>query len=140
MDYWAKLVPELLVTNLAESLRFWCDVIGFHIAYKRAEDNFAYLNLGRAQIMLEEYGGGQRQWVTGTLKRPFGRGINFQTEVECLTPIIDRLIAASWPLFLNIEEKWYRNGTIEAGQKQFIVADPDGYLLRIYTDIGERSI
>ena len=31
------------------------------------------------------------------------------------------------------EESWYRRGSEENGNRQFVVADPDGYLLRFYT-------
>ena len=46
-------MPEFVVGDLATSLCFWCDVLGFRVAYQRSEDNFAYLERGRAQVMLE---------------------------------------------------------------------------------------
>ncbi|KAA2236563.1 hypothetical protein [Salinarimonas soli] len=39
----ARLVPELDVTDLAVSLRFWCEGLGFTIAYQRSESAFAFL-------------------------------------------------------------------------------------------------
>ena len=53
---WARLVPELLVANLPESLRFWCDLCGFAVAFDRIEEGFAYLDRDGAQVMLEERG------------------------------------------------------------------------------------
>ena len=47
-------------------------------------------------------------------------------------------IAADWPLFLEPEQKWYRTGEVETGVHQFLVQDPDGYLVRFSTHIGER--
>ena len=38
------------------------------------------------------------------------------------------------------EEKWYRKDSIEVGNKQFLVQDPDGYLLRFTQDLGKRPI
>jgi hypothetical protein len=32
MTGWAKLVPELLVSDIAASTAFWCDRLGFVIA------------------------------------------------------------------------------------------------------------
>jgi len=29
---------------------------------------------------------------------------------------------------------------MEAGNRQFIVADPDGYLLRFFSDVGRRPV
>jgi hypothetical protein len=88
----AALVPEFVVGDLATSLCFWCDVLGFRVAYQRSEDNFAYLERGRAQVMLEVSGG---NWQTGDWERPLGRGINFQILVESLQPLIDALAGAS---------------------------------------------
>jgi hypothetical protein len=39
----AKLVSELLVEDLGESLYFWREALGFEIAYQRPEEKFAYL-------------------------------------------------------------------------------------------------
>ena len=49
------------------------------------------------------------------------------------------LEAASWPLYLAPEEKWYRAGNRESGVRQFIVQDPDGYLLRFQESLGLRQ-
>jgi hypothetical protein len=38
----APLVPELIVLDLARSRAFWCDVLGFQVAYQRPEHNFMY--------------------------------------------------------------------------------------------------
>jgi hypothetical protein len=35
-----------------------------------------------------------------------------------------------------VEEKWYRVNDQETGNKQFLVQDPDGYLLRFFEDLG----
>jgi hypothetical protein len=37
------------------------------------------------------------------------------------------------------EEKWYRTGARETGVRQFLVQDPDGYLLRLQQRLGERG-
>jgi hypothetical protein len=37
------------------------------------------------------------------------------------------------------EQKWYRTGEVETGARQFLVQDPDGYLIRFSAYIGERS-
>src|ERR1017187_4687491 len=138
MTFWAKLVPELLVTDLAASLRFWCDLLGFHIVYERPETGFSYLDLHGAQIMLERRDDASRQWLTADLLRPFGIGVNFQIAVPNVDPILDRLERASWPLFMNCEEQWYRAAHVEFGVRQFLVQDPDGYLVRLAEDLGER--
>jgi catechol 2,3-dioxygenase-like lactoylglutathione lyase family enzyme len=133
-----SLVPELLVSDLGESLDFWCRLCQFEIMYERPEEGFAYITTGSAHIMLEQHGIG-RNWVTGGLDRPFGRGINFQIAVSDVQFIADSLDQASYPLFAPPEKKWYRVGSDgEAGVRQFVVADPDGYLARFQESIGHR--
>ncbi|WP_428492969.1 bleomycin resistance protein [Rhodopila sp.] len=134
---WARLVPELLVADLDHSLRFWRDLCGFQVAFDRPEDRFAYLDLDGAQIMLEQRGLG-RNWVTAPLQPPLGRGINFQIDVPSIQPILAALHAAGWPLFMPLERKWYRTGSFETGVEQFLVQDPDGYLVRFTTPIDKR--
>ncbi|WP_060875238.1 bleomycin resistance protein [Myroides odoratus] len=136
---WATLVPELVVTNLTTSLHFWCEYIGFSILYERKEEFFAYLELDGAQLMLEQEDTMDQSWQTGSMEKPFGRGINFQIEVEAIAPILTRLEQANYTVFLPVEERWYRADTIEFGQKQFLVQDPDGYLVRLIEDLGERK-
>ena len=78
----ARLVPEVKVTDLAASLKFWCDVLGFRVLYGRPEEGFAYLDRDGAQIMLDQRGLGAPErrgiWETGPMELPFGRGVNFQ--------------------------------------------------------------
>ena len=134
---WATLVPELLVSDIHNSLRFWRDVCGFTVLFDRPDEGFAYLDLDGAQIMLDEIGK-TRDWVTGPLESPFGRGINLQIRVQVIEPILAALARAGWPLFLEPEQKWYRTGTVETGVHQFLVQDPDGYLIRFSARLGQR--
>ena len=135
----AAMVPELLVKNLARSLSFWVDVCGFQIAYRREAERFAYLDLGGAQFMLVELGEGD-YWVTGSLEPPLGRGINFEIKIDAVEPLLQRLAANEWPLFRQPHECWYRSGATEVGVRQFLVQDPDGYLLRFSAKVGERPV
>jgi len=98
------LVPELIVTNLGNSLDFWVEQLGFSLAYQRVEDGFAYLDLEGAQIMLEQYDPDAGQWLTAPLDQPFGRGINLQIDVPGVTPILQRLASIGWPLFKGVED------------------------------------
>jgi catechol 2,3-dioxygenase-like lactoylglutathione lyase family enzyme len=133
------LVPELLVTDIDASLRFWCGLCGFSIAFERLYEGFAYLDRDGAQVMLEERGR-NRNWITGALDAPYGRGMNFEIRVASVDPILQSLTEAGWALFMRVEEKWYRVRDKETGVRQFLVQDPDGYLLRFSQRIGERSI
>lgn len=131
----AAMVPELDVTDIQASLDFWCGPLGFTVAYDRPAAGFAYLQRGPVQVMLCQCNG---NWDTAELARPFGRGINFQMMVDALDPILDALKALGWPLFRQPAEAWYRAGAVEAGQREFLVQDPDGYLLRFAESLGTR--
>ncbi|MBP6117198.1 MAG: hypothetical protein KBC57_13600 [Neisseriaceae bacterium] len=89
MHEWAKLVPELSVSDVAASQRFWVGLIGFEVMYARPEEGFVYLNLAGAQVMLEAVQADQ--WLPAPLVRPFGNGLNLQIEVPALAPILARL-------------------------------------------------
>ena len=133
------LVPELSITDFDKSLDFYTRVLGFAVAYKRDDEGFAYLTLGEAQLMIDQIGKG-RTWETGAFEKPLGRGINLQIAVQSIEPLLKNLRQEGIQLFLEVEEKWYRNGDIAVGNRQFLVQDLDGYLLRFTEDMGERSI
>lgn len=133
-----KLVPELMVTDLAKSLEFWVSFLGFTVAYQRLEEGFAYLDLDGAQVMLEQVDPLANQWQTGELQQPFGRGFNLQIDVATVHPVLQRLEQAAYPLFKVCADVWYRAGEVEVGQREFLVQDPDGYLVRLVERLGER--
>ncbi|WGD51732.1 VOC family protein [Bradyrhizobium sp. CB1650] len=132
----ARLVPEIDVFDLVRSKTFWCDILGFQIAYQRPENLFMYIELQGAQVMLKQRNG---NWETGPLEQPLGRGINFQIFVGSVAPLIDALMLHGWALFRECHDPWYRIGGEERGNRQFLVQDPDGYLLRFAQDLGVRT-
>ena len=145
------LVPELDVTELAESLRFYTGVLEFRVLFERVAERFAYLERDGVELMLEEAAGPGRRFRTAALERPHGRGINFQLEVDDVDAVHARAVAAGARIVVPLEERWYRvdvgerggrwqtTGPTEAGNRQFVLADPDGYLWRPYTDLGSRA-
>ncbi|GHB47003.1 glyoxalase [Pseudovibrio japonicus] len=137
----SALVPEFAVSDWFASKHFYCEVLGFECLYERPEEGFCYLSLGAAEIMIDQIGLG-RTFDTGHAPKshPFGKGLNVQIEVETIEPLLNALRQANIPLFLQPEDKWYRKGQSEVGNRQFIVADPDGYLLRFCQTLGSREI
>jgi len=134
----AKLVPEFVCSDLAESLRFYTELLGFRVLYSRPEQRFAYLERDGAELMLEQPVSKDRLWPHAELAYPFGRGINFQIQVADVERLHAAIQAAGVPVFLPLEEKWYRRESDEIGVNQFAIQDPDGYLLRFSQVIGER--
>lgn len=133
-----KNIPELSVTDLGNSLKFYKS-IGFKIEYDRPENKFAFISLNGIQFMLQELSDNEK-WYIAPLSYPFGNGINFQLEVSNLDEIYMRLKLHNYEIAFDIEENWYRQDDILLGNKEFLVQDPDGYLLRFSEDLGERKM
>ena len=130
----SDLTPELGVADIARSLGFYCDILGFAVVYDRPAEGFAYLRYEGVELMLDQIGLG-RTWETGPLEPPLGRGMNLQCKISALDPLLDRLRAAGLSLYRPVETKTYRVGDRDATQRQFCVQDPDGYLLRFCEDV-----
>ena len=132
----SRLIPELEVSDLQQSLLFYVEAIGFKLEYERPEERFAMLDLDGVRLILEEAAGPGRRFRTAPLEKPFGRGVNFQIEVADADALYERVVAAETEIIIPLEERWYRSNDQEFGNRQFVVADPDGYLLRFLTDLG----
>ena len=131
-----KIVPELYCENIEVTKKFYVEVFGFDIKYERAEEEFVYFTLDGVDVMAEGLNGKGRRWLTGSMEKPFGRGINFQWdvhEIDALYLRIKTLAPAS--IYLEMETKGYQAGSTIAVQKQFVAQDPDGYLFRFCCDI-----
>ena len=85
--------------------------------------------------------------------------MNFQLRVDDVDVVYER--ATRWAaeqgrahdaeIIVPIEERWYHvdvtdpggrwqvAGPTEAGNRQFVLADPDGYLWRPFVDLGVRQ-
>ncbi len=118
------LVPELYCRDFAASLKLYIEVFGFTRRYGR--EGFAYLDRDGAELMLEQLG--EASWLTEG--EGLGRGVNFQIEVDDLSGLIARAEAARVHIFRPEESVTYRTGDTSVTQRQIVLQDPDGYLLR----------
>lgn len=126
------LIPELSVSNIQTSLHFYVNILNFKLEYERKEDKFAFLSYKGAQIMIEEI---NENWNTGKMEFPFGRGINLQIETDDIQKIQNSLKLNNIKPFRDIFESSYQVNKITYKQKELLVLDPDGYLLRFSQDI-----
>ena len=124
------LTPELYCSDIKTSLNFYTQILGFKIQYQRKEEGFAMLERQGARIMLDEINESKRTWITAPLERPFGRGLNLQIITSHVDKLYQRIQQANIEIFLSIEEKWYQASESKIGHRQFIILDPDGYMLR----------
>ena len=135
---WNKITPELSVTNLENSLNFY-KTAGFKLEYDRPENKFAFISLGEIQFMLQEIAENDK-WDIAPLSYPFGNGVNFQLEVTNLDEIYNNFKNSNYKIAFAVEENWYRQDDKLLGNKEFLIQDPDGYLLRFSEDLGEKEV
>ncbi len=133
------LIPELYCSDFQHSLKFYAEILGFAVLYARPEERFAFLEREGAQLMIEQSTDPARTWLTGELTPPYGRGVNFRSRSATSTRSTPTVQAAGCRLFLAMEEKWYRRDATLLGNRQFLVLDPDGYLLRFFQDLGPAA-
>lgn len=137
---WNQMIPELDIFDLEESLHFYKDLIGFKVIYDREEDKFVFLQFENVQFMIQEIDKENNKWQTGKLEYPLGVGINFQIDVTNIDEIYNRLKEANYKIFVEMEDHWYRKDNILMGCREFLVQDPNGYLLRFSQDLGDKQI
>ena len=121
-----SLIPELSVTDIEKSKEFYLN-LGFKIMYERKEDKFCFLYLEDNQIMIEEI---NNNWNVGEMKYPFGNGINISMTVSDIDSFYESIISKKIVLFRKIKTSKYRADDIIYEDKEFLLQDPDGYLLR----------
>ena len=135
---WNKITPELSVTNLENSLNFY-KTAGFKLEYDRPENKFAFISLGEIQFMSQEIAENDK-WDIAPLSYPFGNGVNFQLEVANLDEIYNNFKNSNYKIAFDVEENWYRQDDKLLGNKEFLIQDTDGYLLRFSEDLGEKEV
>jgi hypothetical protein len=124
--------------------------IGFSVQFERVDEGFAAIALGGASLMLQPIDTfddvsdrefvDARKWITGKLEHPFGRGLNIQIHVTDHDGVYNRLLKNDYPIKFPMEERWYRVNRQMIGVRQFMVMDPDGFLLRFDKRVGCKPI
>ena len=121
-----SLIPELSVSNINQSREFYLN-LGFTIKYERPENKFCFLELEENQIMIEQI---NENWSVGTLEYPYGRGINISMTIKDIDKMYNDLKIKKIKFFQDLETHAYRVGSEISYDKEFLIQDPDGYLLR----------
>lgn len=121
-----SLLPELSVSNIENSIEFYTS-IGFKIIYERKKDKFCFLELENNQIMIEQI---NNNWNTGILEYPFGRGINISMSIKNIDQYYNKIKEKNIKIFQEIQINKYQVDEKIYEDKEFLIQDPDGYLLR----------
>ncbi len=123
-----SLIPKLTVSDINKTKEFYIDILGFKIEFERPEDKFVFLSLGDAQMMFEEYH--EDGWNVAELEYPYGRGINFEIGVSDIELLYDKVLKAGIKPYRDLKTNVYVVDEKETKQTEFLMMDPDGYLLR----------
>lgn len=137
-----QLVPELWCSNFEESKEFYIGLLGFKVAQQRGNDPHAYLSLHGAQIMIAhwELDGEWVPWLPRELQKPYGRGINLQFFVPNVDQIYGTVLSRGIaPLVEIYQDEIWKTDVMDT-RRQFLISDPDGYVLRFAQSLGSRSV
>lgn len=77
--------------------------------------------------MLDQLNG---NWDVGPLEKPFGRGINISMSVSNVEELYKKVLDNNITIFKELETHSYRVDDKVYNDKEFLIQDPDGYLLR----------
>ena len=69
-------------------------------------------------------------WNVGEMEYSFGRGINISMSISDVEKLYEELKNKSIKMFLNLEIHEYKVNDEIYKDKEFLIQDPDGYLLR----------
>ena len=95
------LVPELGVSDITVSRRFYTELLGFEVKFERPAEGFVYLTLQGADIMLDQIREGA-SWLTAPAEYPLGRGMNLEITLDAVDPLLEHL-TKRWYVFLASE-------------------------------------
>lgn len=121
-----SLIPELSVSNIEISKKFY-ENLGFKTIYERTENKFYFMQLENNQIMLEENNG---NWNVGKLEYPYGNGINISMSIKDIENKYNELKNMNIKFFVDMETHEYKVDNKIFKDREFLLQDPDGYLLR----------
>lgn len=126
MDF-NQLIPELTVFDIEETKKFY-QQLGFVIEYERVEEKFIFISYEGSQFMFEQFR--QDGWNVGELKYPLGQGINFSIASDDVEQLYHHIKEQNIPLYRDMMVSTYRVDHTDIEQKEFLIQDPNGYLLR----------
>ena len=126
MDF-NNLIPELSVFDILQTKNFY-EELGFKIEYERREEKFVFMSFQDSQFMFEQIH--DEGWNTGEFTYPLGRGINFSIAVDDIENLYTLVKSKKLEIYKKLTKSVYLVNGIEEIQMEFLIQDPNGYLLR----------
>lgn len=121
------MIPELSVFDIEQTKRFYND-LGFKIEYERPEEKFIFMSFQDSQFMFEQIH--DNGWNIGELIYPLGRGINFSIVIDDIEGLYKLVKTLNLEIYRELNRSIYQVNGIEETQTEFLIQDPNGYLLR----------
>lgn len=136
------LVPELWCSDFEVSMEFYTTVVGFEVAQRRGRDPHAYLRLHGAQIMIAHWqlDGSWVPWLPRQMAHPYGRGVNLQFMVPDVDRMYESVLARGAKPLLDIYDADIWKTDCMDTRRQFMISDPDGYVLRFAQSLSTRPV
>jgi len=122
-----NLIPELSVFDILQTKKFYKE-LGFKIEYERQKEKFIFMSFQDSQFMFEQIH--DDGWNTGELSYPLGRGINFSIAVEDVEELYKLVKTLNFEIYKELTRNKYQVNGTEETQIEFLIQDPNGYLLR----------
>ncbi len=125
-DSTIPIAPELFVRDIDASLRFYVEQLSFRTV--RRESGFAVVALGGAHLLLatpDESVPAMGSWLASG---PRGVGLNIRIMVDAVDALYQLASDRGATVIQEIDDRVY-------GLRDFIIADPDGFLLRFASPI-----
>ena len=126
MDF-NNLIPELSVFDILQTKKFYKE-LGFKIEYERQKEKFIFMSFQDSQFMFEHIH--VDGWNTGELSYPLGRGINFSIAFEDVEELYKLVKTLNFEIYRELTRNKYQVNGTEETQIEFLIQDPNGYLLR----------
>ncbi len=121
------MIPELSVFDIEQTKRFYND-LGFKIEYERPEEKFVFMSFQDSQFMFEQIH--DNGWNIAELIYPLGRGINFSIAVDDIEGLYKLVKTLNLEIYRELNRSIYQVNGTEETQTEFLIQDPNGYLLR----------
>lgn len=118
-----KLTPNLIVSDVERSVRFYCDVLGFTVTATVPETApfvFAIVQSGGVEVFFNAPEPAIAEYPAFK-DRPIGGTLTLFIEVLDIAGA-HAALNERVPIVMPLEHKWY-------GVTEFAFADPDGYLI-----------
>ena len=86
------------------------------------------MSFNESQFMFEQIH--EQGWNTGELAYPLGRGINFSIAADNVEALYETVKQAGIETYRPLTKSIYQVNGIDEAQIEFLIQDPNGYLLR----------